>query len=55
MIAARPRDLDDALEVLRTRQLAQEPVDFALIHRWAVEWDLTARLDTLLRTLAEPA
>jgi hypothetical protein len=48
LIAARPRDLDDAAEVVRTRALAHQPVDEALVRRWAAEWGVEDRLEQLL-------
>jgi hypothetical protein len=53
LIAGRPRDLDDAEEVARTRTLAGNPVDFAVVRRWAIEWKVEARLYEMLRSLGE--
>lgn len=52
LIASRPRDLADAQEVARTQELGGNPVDFALVRRWASEWKVEHRLDDLLRSLA---
>lgn len=54
LIAGRPRDFDDAEEVLRTRALAREPVDGALIRRWAVDWSIEDRLEQLLAAVRAP-
>lgn len=52
LIAGRPRDVDDALEIARTRVLARQPVDAEIIRRWAIEWGVEERLDQLLAALA---
>lgn len=51
LIAGRPRDLDDAAEVMRTRTLAQQPVDREVVRRWALEWGVEDRLDHLISTV----
>lgn len=53
LIAHRPRDLADAEDVIRTRELAGEPVDLDVVRRWAVEWGVEGFLDTLLAGMAE--
>jgi hypothetical protein len=50
LIAGRPRDLDDASEVIRTRALAGEALDLDLVRRWADEWGVEERLDQLLES-----
>ena len=47
LIAGRPRDLADAEEVMRTRELAGETLGFGLIERWAREWGVEERLKRL--------
>lgn len=51
LIAGRPRDLDDATEVLRTRALAGQPVDRAAVQRWCAEWGVEERWARLLDSL----
>lgn len=48
LIAGRPRDFDDAAEVMRTRALAGAPVDEEIIRRWSEEWGIADRVDQLL-------
>jgi hypothetical protein len=52
LIAHRPHDLDDAEDVMRTRQLAGEAVDLEVVRRWAVEWGVDGHLDALLARMA---
>ena len=52
LIAHRPRDLADAEDVIRTRQLAGEPVDLDVVRRWSVEWGVDGQLDALLARMA---
>jgi hypothetical protein len=49
LIANRPRDIADAEEVVRTRDLAGQPFDLELVRRWAVDWGVDVALDDLLR------
>ena len=49
LIAGRPQDLEDAVEVLRTRALAGSPVPEAMLRGWAREWDIVERLEDVLR------
>jgi len=55
LIAGRPHDLEDALEVVRTRALDGHPIAEDVVRRWAAEWDVAARLDDLLRRSREPS
>lgn len=48
LIAGRPRDLDDCVEVIRTRALTSTPVDLGLVRRWAAEWRVEKRLEDVL-------
>ncbi len=52
LIAHRPRDLADVEDVLRTRELAGEPVDLDVVRRWAAEWGVDGQLDALLARMA---
>jgi hypothetical protein len=49
LIANRPRDIADAQEVVRTRDLAGQPFDLELVRRWAVDWGVDVALDDVLR------
>lgn len=51
LIAHRPRDLADVEEILKTRRLAEDPVDLSVVRRWAAEWGATSTLDKLLEQL----
>lgn len=53
LIAARPQDLEDAAEVVRTRALDGHPIAEDTVRRWAVEWDVVDRLDDVLRRSRE--
>lgn len=48
LIAGRPRDIDDCIEVIQTRALTSTPVDLELVRKWATEWQVEARLDEVL-------
>jgi hypothetical protein len=54
LIAGRPRDLDDCVEVLRTRALGGKPVDVDRVRKWAAEWNVEPRLDEVLRLANAP-
>jgi hypothetical protein len=47
LIASRPKDLDDIEDVLRGRQLAGLPVDWAYIEDHAAEWCMLAEVARL--------
>lgn len=49
LIAGRPHDVEDIVEVIRTRELDGRPIDEASVRRWAREWDVLDRLDEALR------
>jgi predicted nucleotidyltransferase len=51
LIAGRRRDLDDIIEVIKTRILAGRPVDLTLVRKWATEWKVEDRLDAALRQI----
>jgi hypothetical protein len=53
LIAHRPRDLADAEDVIRTRELAGAPVDLDVVRRWAVEWGVEGQLDAVLARLSQ--
>lgn len=55
LIAGRPHDLDDVVEVIRTRALDGQPVGEAALRGWAREWDVLERLDEVLRRIREGA
>ncbi|MCW5892863.1 MAG: hypothetical protein KIT14_20310 [bacterium] len=48
LIAGRPHDLEDIVEVIRTRELDGRPIDEGLVRRWATEWDIVERLEDVL-------
>lgn len=52
LIAGRPRDLGDAEDVARTQSLAGRSLDLTTIRKWAHEWSIEDRLETLLAQLA---
>ncbi len=52
LIAGRPRDLGDAEDIGRTQQSAGIDLDLSLVRKWAEEWGVVERLETLLAALA---
>ncbi|HEV7731153.1 MAG TPA: hypothetical protein VGR62_03280 [Candidatus Binatia bacterium] len=52
LIAGRPHDLEDAVEVIRTRALDGHPIDDGFVRRWAAEWEVLDRLEDVLRRSA---
>lgn len=52
LIAGRPQDIEDAVEVVRTRALDGHPVDDVILRRWAAEWTVLDRLEEVRRRAA---
>jgi hypothetical protein len=53
LIAGRPQDLEDIVEVIRTRALDHSPIDDELVRRWATVWHVVERLDDAVRRSRE--
>jgi hypothetical protein len=44
LLASRPKDLVDLDSIFESRQLAQAPLDWAFLERWAEAWEISDRL-----------